>query len=122
MTSSSPAVSDRLSDKEASIHADFESHNSKVPIYNAHIDVSGIDERKLMWKIDRTLIPWLALLYLLSFLDRTSIGKYVVRTSLLVELANCFQQCQGTHSNKTNTSLSHPFSVAIQPRSISAHH
>ncbi|KIK56348.1 hypothetical protein GYMLUDRAFT_174358 [Collybiopsis luxurians FD-317 M1] len=46
-----------------------------VPLYNEHIDVSGVDERKLMRKIDIALIPWLSLLYLLSFLDRTSIGN-----------------------------------------------
>jgi MFS family permease len=28
-----------------------------------------------MWKVDRWLIPWLSLLYLLSFLDRTNIGN-----------------------------------------------
>ncbi|KAF8309888.1 MFS general substrate transporter [Clavulina sp. PMI_390] len=32
-------------------------------------------ERKLLWKIDLTLIPWLTLLFLLSFLDRASIGN-----------------------------------------------
>ncbi|OCT49698.1 putative transporter [Cladophialophora carrionii] len=32
-------------------------------------------DRALMWKIDRWLIPWLCLLYLLSFLDRTNIGN-----------------------------------------------
>lgn len=32
-------------------------------------------ERTLMRKIDIALIPWLSLLYLLSFLDRTSIGN-----------------------------------------------
>ncbi|KAL1941223.1 hypothetical protein VTO73DRAFT_7435 [Trametes versicolor] len=45
------------------------------PLYNAHIDVSGVDERKLMRKIDLYLVPWLSFLYLLSFLDRTSIGN-----------------------------------------------
>ncbi|PBK69250.1 MFS general substrate transporter [Armillaria solidipes] len=44
-------------------------------VYNAHIDVSHVDERKLMRKIDIALIPWLSFLYLLSFLDRTSIGN-----------------------------------------------
>ena len=44
-------------------------------IYNAHVDVSGIDEANLVRKLDRRLIPWLSLLYLLSFLDRTSIGN-----------------------------------------------
>lgn len=32
-------------------------------------------DKKLMWKVDRWLIPWLSLLYLLSFLDRTNIGN-----------------------------------------------
>ncbi|TRM57905.1 major facilitator superfamily domain-containing protein [Schizophyllum amplum] len=39
------------------------------------IDTSGVDEKKLLRKIDMQLIPWLSLLYLLSFLDRTSIGN-----------------------------------------------
>ncbi|KAH9169899.1 MFS general substrate transporter [Lactarius sanguifluus] len=42
---------------------------------NAGADVSQVDERKLVRKIDLHLIPWLSLLYLLSFLDRTSIGN-----------------------------------------------
>ena len=41
----------------------------------AGLDVSQVDERKLMRKIDLRLVPWLWLLYLLSFLDRTSIGN-----------------------------------------------
>jgi MFS family permease len=40
-----------------------------VPIANNYQD------RKLMWKVDLWLIPWLSLLYLLSFLDRTNIGN-----------------------------------------------
>lgn len=48
---------------------------AQVPLYNAHIDVSDIDEKKLIRKIDLALIPWLSVLYLLSFLDRTSIGN-----------------------------------------------
>ncbi|KAM5372976.1 hypothetical protein ACJZ2D_007187 [Fusarium nematophilum] len=32
-------------------------------------------DKKLMWKVDMWLIPWLSLLYLLSFLDRTNIGN-----------------------------------------------
>jgi hypothetical protein len=67
---SSPAASSQ--EKEASLQTE-DIH--KVPLYNPHIDVSGIDERKLMRKIDWRLIPWLSLLYLLSFLDRTGIGK-----------------------------------------------
>lgn len=44
-------------------------------VFNAHIDTSGIDEAKLMRKLDWWLVPWLSFLYLLSFLDRTSIGN-----------------------------------------------
>ncbi|KAG5968060.1 hypothetical protein E4U57_007600 [Claviceps arundinis] len=32
-------------------------------------------ERKLLWKLDLALIPWLCLLYLICFLDRTNIGN-----------------------------------------------
>ena len=48
---------------------------NQTPLYNADVDISGVDEKKLMRKIDIALIPWLSFLYLLSFLDRTSIGK-----------------------------------------------
>ncbi|KAF2644252.1 MFS general substrate transporter [Massarina eburnea CBS 473.64] len=32
-------------------------------------------DRKLLWKLDLQLIPWLSFLYLISFLDRTNIGN-----------------------------------------------
>ena len=48
-------------------------------MYNDGVDTSGIDERALVRKLDRRLIPWLSFLYLLSFLDRTSIGNAKVR-------------------------------------------
>lgn len=35
----------------------------------------GVDEKAVLRKIDLHIIPWLALLYLLSFLDRGSIGN-----------------------------------------------
>ena len=44
-------------------------------VYNPQVDVSGVDEAKLVRKIDWWLLPWLSFLYLLSFLDRTSIGN-----------------------------------------------
>ena len=46
-----------------------------LKLFNPDVDTSGVDERKLIRKIDFALIPWLSLLYLLSFLDRSSIGK-----------------------------------------------
>ncbi len=42
---------------------------------HAPIDISGVDEKKLLRKIDFKLIPWLCVLYLLSFLDRSAIGN-----------------------------------------------
>ena len=36
---------------------------------------AGVDEAKLLRKIDMRLIPWLSFLYLLSFLDRSAIGN-----------------------------------------------
>ncbi|KAG6851216.1 hypothetical protein H0H93_015226 [Arthromyces matolae] len=44
-------------------------------LYRPEIDTSSVDERKLLRKIDLRVIPWLALLYLLNFLDRGSIGN-----------------------------------------------
>ncbi|EPT03013.1 hypothetical protein FOMPIDRAFT_126735 [Fomitopsis schrenkii] len=46
-----------------------------MEVYNPHIDVSGVNEKKLQRKIDWQLIPWLSFLFLLSFLDRTSVGN-----------------------------------------------
>lgn len=61
-------------------------------LYRPEIDTSGIDEKKLMRRIDLHIIPWLAVLYLLNFLDRGSIGnaRVCITTgfrSLLVDLA-----------------------------------
>ncbi|KZS94670.1 MFS general substrate transporter [Sistotremastrum niveocremeum HHB9708] len=47
----------------------------KVKTFNPDLDVSDVDERKLLRKLDLALVPWLSFLYLLSFLDRTSIGN-----------------------------------------------
>ncbi len=57
--------------------------NEKVATNPGHVDDSNVESagwdesatRKLVRKIDLTLIPFLALLYLLSFLDRTNIGN-----------------------------------------------
>ena len=42
---------------------------------SANLSLDAIDEKKLIRKLDFALIPWLSFLYLLSFLDRTSIGN-----------------------------------------------
>lgn len=56
----------------------------KHEVYNAHMDVSGVDEKKLLRKLDWWLVPWLSFLYLLSFLDRTSIGNARVSRSAAI--------------------------------------
>ena len=58
-------------------------------LFNAHIDVSDVDEKKLMRKVDWWLIPWLSFLYLLSFLDRTSIGNAKVRHRRIKTYLTC---------------------------------
>ncbi|KAI0175530.1 MFS general substrate transporter [Hypoxylon sp. FL1284] len=47
------------------------------PDPDAHLSQAEKDEidRKLVWKLDWILIPWLCILYLLAFLDRTNIGN-----------------------------------------------
>ena len=69
-------------DKKASeefhenISATVQDENTeKPPSSKSGIDISNVDERKLLRKLDWQLIPWLTFLYLLSFLDRSSIGN-----------------------------------------------
>ena len=54
--------------------------------YGTDIDTSGIDEKKLIRKLDWALIPWLSFLYFLAFLDRTSIGNAKVLTPQVVRM------------------------------------
>ena len=44
-------------------------------VFRPDVDISSMDEKKLMWKVDLHVIPWLTVLYLFSFLDRGSIGN-----------------------------------------------
>lgn len=53
---------------------------------DSHVAEHTIDERKLIRKIDLHIIPWLAFLYLLNFLDRGSIGNAKVR---FLSFTNC---------------------------------
>lgn len=47
------------------------------PDPDAHLPESerAAIDKKLVWKLDLVMIPWLSLLYLLAFLDRTNIGN-----------------------------------------------
>ena len=75
---------------------EFSSFSKKTPgvdvptvaaMYKPDVDVSGVDEAKIVRRIDWRLLPWLSFLYLLSFLDRTSIGNARVRWSIYFLLA-----------------------------------
>ena len=53
------------------------------------IELDGINEKALIRKIDYRLVPWLSLLYLLSFLDRTNIGNaalFGLRTAIGIDV------------------------------------
>ncbi|KAI0094965.1 major facilitator superfamily domain-containing protein [Irpex rosettiformis] len=59
----------------------------RPPLYRPEVDISEIDERKLMRRIDWHVVPWLAVLYLLNFLDRGNIGNarlYNMQTDLRI--------------------------------------
>ncbi|KAI0911827.1 major facilitator superfamily domain-containing protein [Ustulina deusta] len=70
-------------EKHASSRDEREGHGAGsieglgFPDPDAHLDQEERDkiERQLVWKLDLVLIPWLCLLYLLAFLDRTNIGN-----------------------------------------------
>lgn len=81
-TKSSPAPSTHLTDTEKGEEAKVE--RLQAPIFNEGVDTSGVDERKLIRKLDLWLVPWLSFLYLLSFLDRTSIGNARVRIKAVI--------------------------------------
>ena len=73
----SPPESERLSDEK---QPEVDVGTKEAGLVDTFPD---IDERKLMRKLDWALIPWLSFLYLLSFLDRTSIGNAKVRSHFL---------------------------------------
>lgn len=58
----------QASNEEVTTSKTFLTMNSQGKSYD-------VDEKAVLRKIDMHIIPWLALLYLLSFLDRGSIGN-----------------------------------------------
>lgn len=52
------------------------------------LGAESIDEKRLMRRVDWALIPWLSFLYLLSFLDRSSIGNAKVHVTITIYLPN----------------------------------
>lgn len=57
---------------------DIQAHNSDKSIDRKPEEphyVDPKDEKRLLKKLDRTLIPFLSIIYLLSFLDRSNVGN-----------------------------------------------
>lgn len=72
---STPGPEQRQEMEQKESTSDLGSKEHITVAYNPNVDVSGVDEAKLIRRVDWQLLPWLSFLYLLSFLDRTSIGN-----------------------------------------------
>ncbi|KAL9030426.1 MAG: hypothetical protein Q9196_001458 [Gyalolechia fulgens] len=76
----SPYDDEKTDEKNVGVHpAGFDAlHRNNLPP-DPDAELSGEEkariDRRLLWKLDLRLIPWLCLLYLISFLDRTNIGN-----------------------------------------------
>ncbi|KAK7218401.1 hypothetical protein V2G26_006404 [Clonostachys chloroleuca] len=53
----------------------FDHDERTDPYCGMSVEERELEERRLLWKLDIQLIPWLCLLYLICFLDRTNIGN-----------------------------------------------
>jgi len=69
LTTSQRPESISIGETHADIWDGSEKQSDKI-ILDEALDFSGIDEKKVLRKMDLRLIPILAVLYLLSFLDR----------------------------------------------------
>ncbi|KAF1815390.1 MFS general substrate transporter [Eremomyces bilateralis CBS 781.70] len=71
-------------EKQVDLKGDIVSADNGIYDPDAHLspEERAVIERKLLWKLDLRLIPWLSFLYLISFLDRTNIGNAKVDTLL----------------------------------------
>ncbi|KAH3916039.1 hypothetical protein HBI56_038760 [Parastagonospora nodorum] len=84
MASAAERLSDGASEEKkiGSGHDHVEDPGLRHTIENLPDPDAGLSEeeraahdRKLLWKLDLKLLPWLSFLYLISFLDRTNIGN-----------------------------------------------
>ena len=81
MFASEPEKLQEIEKKESP--SDLGSGGDVIVVINPDMGVLGIDEARLIRKVDWRLLPWLSFLYLLSFLDRTSIGNAKVNSIIL---------------------------------------
>ncbi|CAL3962061.1 unnamed protein product [Diplocarpon coronariae] len=76
-SSADEKLSTRSNDAQVENPNQLSSLNNLSPDPDAQLSdqEKTVVDRKLLWKLDLTLIPWLCILYLLAFLDRTNIGN-----------------------------------------------
>lgn len=75
-----------LDDKPVALQSELEGEKTAGTIAPGEtVDFSMVDEKKTLRKMDVRLIPMLAVLYLLSFLDRGNIGNAKIQ-GLVVDL------------------------------------
>ena len=72
MASAQPAMGTRHNDGSLDLSNE---KNTALDAEYVGADSDGVDPKKVLMKMDLHLIPMLALLYLLSFLDRGNIGN-----------------------------------------------
>lgn len=75
MSSETASIPDKRSAQQTTELHEAEQSNPLEDVYRPDVDTSNVDERRLIRRIDWHVVPWLAVLYLLNFLDRGSIGN-----------------------------------------------
>jgi MFS transporter, ACS family, DAL5 transporter family protein len=65
----------QLRPKSKSISSSLDVEELELEGEEGDFYIDPITEKKLLRKLDLRLIPWLCLLYLISFLDRTNVGN-----------------------------------------------
>lgn len=75
-SSTSEDNSDKVTSHVVSVkHIDDD--NAGVVMHQAWIPPDKKEMRRLLWKLDLRIVPYVSLLYLVSFLDRVNIGKLI---------------------------------------------
>ncbi|THH08867.1 hypothetical protein EW145_g2423 [Phellinidium pouzarii] len=90
----SPSIGTEMTKGKAENDAELDSNKVHIVVDEAvvHVlhenescEIVEIDERRLMRRIDLALLPWLSFLYLLSYLDRASIGNARVPSNIILK-------------------------------------
>lgn len=76
-----------IADMKDSENGEIQGGISADHVFRPEVDISGVDEKRLMRRIDWHVVPWLAVLYLLNFLDRGNIGNARVSGVVPLDLA-----------------------------------